>query len=102
MNNKKRSNILRWVVDEDKIILGPGRIFTEKSLFIFTISVKAFGAIIAVIFGSDLIFKNPIINIFALLIGSAIYLFGIQLNKTLREAKKEIQKRNEKLSKNRL
>lgn len=98
MNNKNDKEI-KWVVDKENIILGVGRSYTNKTLFTLTIVLKVLGALLAIIIGSDLIFTHPFINTFGLLIGSVLYLYGLQLNKYRKEALIEMDKRKSEIEK---
>ena len=99
MSAVKREQIIKWVVDEDMIYISPTRAFTEKKLKLIANILKCIGLVSALLIAAKLTFVDDLFRTFGMVIGFAIYLYGVQINKIVREATAEIKKRQAELSK---
>lgn len=99
MSGVRKEQMIKWVVDENMVYISPTRCYTVKKLRLVANILKCVGIVSALLVAVKMTFVDDLFRTFGMVIGFAIYLYGVQINKIVREADAEIKRRQAEIAK---
>lgn len=88
--NKNCKRLLEYVVDGDRVILGPGRSYKIDKFGRYSLAAEMSGLFIAALFASGFISEDPSITVIGIFVGCVVYMLGNKrrrIYKTIRDGR---------------